>query len=130
MARRKKANGGDGAEASNVLEGGGNIAPLQADIVQARDAVLKLKAANRTNNEEMREIKADLKEKGLTIRAFNRALKDYETSEQEEDGALKLKAEDVAYWIAREAMGLSSQPDLFEGAAGQVSDTSDATATA
>ena len=105
---------------TDVLAQGGNLVPLKADIKKAINAVMQLKAKRIAITGEINEIKSDLVDKGVPKIAFNRALADYEAHQLKDSGPDTLRATTEAYWIAREAMGLPGQTDMFD----QGSDTS------
>ena len=113
MARRMKPNGDD-EPPQNVIKSGGNLAPLKREIKLSAEQVIALKAKRTAITAEINDIKTALVPKGVSKRAFNRALADLEMQRQEEGGDEKVREVAEAYWIAREAMGLSGQPGLFD----------------
>ena len=113
MADDAKTNGEDG---ENVVATGGNLSKLKAELKKGFKQVIALKAEAREANTEIGEIKAKFAAEGIPKSAFNQALKEYETS-QTEDGEEKLREHAEGVWIAREALGLPGQRDMWEGKA-------------
>lgn len=101
-------------ELQNVVRDGGNTTELKREIKVAIDRVIALKAERRAASATINEIKSGLGKQGIPKKAFQRALEDFETHATD-DGAAKQREIDAAYWITREAAGLSSEPDMFEG---------------
>ena len=103
---------------ANVIAEGGNLTALKGDVKAAVLVIVARKAERDEISADIRATKKALAAKGITTRALNRAIQDYET-ESGDNGALKRRADDEAYWIAREAMGLPSQTDFFEAGPGK-----------
>ena len=96
-------------------EKGHNLTQIKLAVKKASDQVRALKADNSANNTEIREIKAKLETMGITRRAFNRALADkeaFDANESPDEAKANTEAEDQAYTIAREAMGLPTQMEF------------------
>lgn len=93
-----------------------NDAALKKDINEAVKQIIAYKADRAAINGNINKIKSGIVSKGIPKRALNRAIQDFETF-QTEDGNQTVRDETEAYWIAREAMGLSSEPKMFEEAA-------------
>lgn len=95
----------------NVVQMGGNIDPLKKDIAAARDKVIALKAKRADINASIAEVRASMEAKGITKKAFDDALRYYESDADKREGY------DNAYIIARESMGFpvrGAQLDMFE----------------
>ncbi len=93
-----------------VTEIGGNIGPLKKTIVKAVADITKLKEERAAVNERIGAIRLDLEAKGIPRKAFDRVMAD-----QALDPEVR-NAVDLAYAIAREAVGHPLQGDLFERA--------------
>lgn len=118
MSSKPKTSSSDD-EKQNVVKSGGNLTKLLKDVKKAADRVIKLKGERSAINEIINEITSGLVGNGITKRAFNRALQDLGTQNTEDGGADKRRADDEAYQIAREALGLPVQGDLFDPPAKQ-----------
>ncbi len=89
---------------------GGNIGPLKKAIARAVANVTKLKEERSAVNEEIGAIRLDLEAKGIPRKAFDRVMAD-QALDPEVRNSINL-----AYAIAREAVGHPLQGDLFERA--------------
>lgn len=93
-----------------VIETGGNIGPLKKAIAQAVADVTKLKEERAAVNEQIGAIRLDLEAKGIPRKAFDRVMADQALDPEVRNST------DLAYAIAREAVGHPLQGDLFEQA--------------
>jgi len=94
-------------EQSNVLEIGGNLTKLKKDIARAHQQLTDIEAKRSALNSEAEAIRADIEEKGIGRKAFAAARSIFKTEAEKRTGF------DEAYLIAREAMGIPVQGDLF-----------------
>ncbi len=87
----------------------GNISKLMEDVKSAAAKVNTLSAKRQGINDDINAIRHDMEAKGISRKAFDAALA-YSNQDPE-----KREGFDVAYSIAREAMGVPLQGDLFDG---------------
>jgi hypothetical protein len=85
-----------------------NLNALKLDIKKAAEEVINAKARRLEINAEIAEIRAGMEAKGITKRAFDAAVKYLEQDEEKRAGY------DTAYAIAREALGVPVQGDLWD----------------
>tara|TARA_Y100000034_G_scaffold130139_1_gene187873 strand:- start:678 stop:1001 length:324 start_codon:yes stop_codon:yes gene_type:complete len=99
-------------------EAEGNLTELKVDIKKAADHIIDLKAERAKINSAIGEVKAGMAVKGIPRRAFNRALQDYEaTKNVEPDDTTNAAVVDEGYVIAREALLIPIQGNLFDDGA-------------
>jgi uncharacterized protein (UPF0335 family) len=107
MAKRKQ----DGAAVAEAVsaENDARMISIKADIASAAQRVTRLKEERGEINEVIAEIRAHVVTLGVPKAAFDMAMK-YASFDED-----KRKGFDLAYSIAREALGLpvSAQGDLF-----------------
>tara|TARA_Y100000310_G_scaffold341878_1_gene442687 strand:- start:1250 stop:1561 length:312 start_codon:yes stop_codon:yes gene_type:complete len=93
----------------------GNLTELKVYLKKTADHVIDLKAARAEINSQIGAAKAKVAAKGIPKRAFNRALQDYEaTKNVEPDETTDAATVDEAYVIAREALLIPIQGNLFD----------------
>jgi uncharacterized protein (UPF0335 family) len=105
MAPRRKTDD-DQADAAPTI--GSNISKLKADIAKAADKIIALKEKRRSVNEDIGAIKANMETQGIPRKALMDAIR------YKEEDADKRKGYDLGYSIAREALGLPVQTDMFD----------------
>lgn len=98
-----------GTSDETAPEIGGNISQLKKDVAEAADKVNKKVAQRQAINDDINAIRQDMEAKGIGRKAFD-AARNYSNADPE-----KRQGFDEAYSIAREAMGVPLQGDLFDG---------------
>ena len=97
------------SESGGAAAPGGNITKLKQDVKIAAEKVTKLVAKRQGINDEINGLRHDIEAKGIARKAFDAALA-YSNADPE-----KREGFDIGYSIAREALGVPLQGDLFDG---------------
>lgn len=113
MPRGDETSGGD--DTGNVVDLNkagtkvpqSSMAELKKAIRQARDEIDEVMKERELQNETLGEIKDRMEKKGISRRVLMRAYKDWKQD------AEKRAKEEREYLIAREAMGVPLQTELF-----------------
>jgi len=87
---------------------GHNMNGLLKEIKEGVDSVIQLKKERAEINASIAEVRSRMEAKGIKKKAFDAALRYLEQDEEQREGY------DMAYAIARKAVGLPMQGDLFE----------------
>ncbi len=110
------------AETKEVTNGGSNSAAVKADVKKAAEAIVKLKSERAGISAKISEIRSEkVKAHGIKAAEFNAMLRLYELQNGDlDDGEQKAAEALTSLQVCAEALGLSSQPDLFGGAPNKV----------
>lgn len=101
MARgNAKKKDPEGNAPVNVVEMGGNISGLLESVAKARDKIINIDAKIKELQADKKAIRESMESKGITKKAFDKALAYFRESPEQREGF------DTSYAIAREGMGL------------------------